>query len=109
VVVVTGVVSSCLQSYQAPTYLIATPEPRYRPGILQELASGGFGPLVIYATTRTGTLPGDIITSPSHSHVQVLPAQLSLRDPDSIDALAVADVLINNEDVYHYREAISAA
>jgi carbonyl reductase 1 len=46
-----------------------------------------------------------------------LPIQLSLGDPDSIDALAsrvaaeraVVDVLINNAGVYYYRERISDA
>lgn len=50
-------------------------------------------------------------------HVKLVPAKLSLRDPESIEALAArvaaeqgaVDVLINNAGVYHYREGISDA
>ncbi|KAK4145924.1 uncharacterized protein C8A04DRAFT_26412 [Dichotomopilus funicola] len=89
--------------------------------ILRKLASGSTGPLVVYASTRAGTLPEVIITEQqqqqSHPDVKILPAQLSLTEPTSIDALAArvaeeqttVDVLINNAGVYHYRERISNA
>ncbi|KAL2174072.1 uncharacterized protein P884DRAFT_302857 [Thermothelomyces heterothallicus CBS 202.75] len=80
--------------------------------ILRTLASGWAGPLVVYAASRSGTLPSGVSAQP---HVKVLPAKVSLRDPDSIEALAArvakeqgaVDVLINNAGVYHYREGIS--
>ncbi|KAL2018285.1 hypothetical protein VTK56DRAFT_989 [Thermocarpiscus australiensis] len=84
--------------------------------ILRKLASGCAGPLVVYASTRAGTLP-EGITEQCPPHVKIFPAQLSLTDPSSIDALtsrvakeqAVVDVLINNAGVYYYRERISDA
>ncbi|KAL2163198.1 hypothetical protein VTH06DRAFT_5254 [Thermothelomyces fergusii] len=82
--------------------------------ILRTLASGWAGPLVVYAASRSGTVPKGVATQP---HVKVVPAKLSLRDAESIEALAsrvareqgVVDVLINNAGVYYYREGISDA
>ncbi|KAL2194380.1 hypothetical protein P885DRAFT_63170 [Corynascus similis CBS 632.67] len=84
--------------------------------ILRNLASGAYGPLVVYATTRAGTLP-DGIAKHQRPHVKIIPVPLSLRDPESIEALAArvakeheaVDVLINNAGVYYYREGISDA
>ncbi|SPQ27336.1 cd6e152d-2084-4af4-8739-efc4f9c89202 [Thermothielavioides terrestris] len=84
--------------------------------ILRQLASDSAGPLVVYASTRAGTLP-EGVAEECQPHVKILPVRLSLRDPSSIDALAsrvakeqaAVDVLINNAGVYYYRERISDA
>ncbi|KAI1374173.1 hypothetical protein F4677DRAFT_427422 [Hypoxylon crocopeplum] len=88
--------------------------------ILDQLTAGHAGPIVLYAASRTITMPTMLTTPtapPATLAANVIPVQLSLTDSASIDALAAkvraahggCGVLINNAGVYHFREDTTAA
>lgn len=83
----------------------------------KRLPYAGPRPLVLYATSRNGADPKIAVAETQRVSIEILPAKLSLADPESVASLVSTvrtthggcDVLINNAGLYYFQENITPA